>query len=149
MNWHCELDGIHRKFHLNDGASYEWSRSSKYLERIINPGGDDEEKHERVAKARLMRQFKFDYELLVDENKIDREVALATGFISMITHWGLGHKTYTRGPTMIPKELRAVPLLHSQGIPRRPLLEAGEEEYPVEVENRVYLVVERPDGTCK
>jgi hypothetical protein len=120
------------------------------LERIINPGGDDEEKRERVAKARLMRQFKFDYELLVDENKIDREVALATGFISMITHWGLGHKTYTNGPTMIPKVLRGGPLLHSQGIPRRPLLlEVGEEECPVEVENRVYLVVERPDGTCK
>ncbi|AOW05109.1 hypothetical protein B0I72DRAFT_137329 [Yarrowia lipolytica] len=96
------LTGIYRKFYLADGAAYEWSRSSGFLERIVNPGGGDEEIRQRVAKARLMRQFRFDYELVVDESGIDADVAIVTGFITMLCSWGLGNSTATRGPTYIP-----------------------------------------------
>lgn len=96
------LTGIYRKFYLADGAAYEWSRTSGFLERIVNPGGGDEEIRQRVAKARLMRQFRFDYELVVDENAIDADVAIVTGFITMLCSWGLGNSTTTRGPTYIP-----------------------------------------------
>lgn len=96
------LTGIYRKFYLADGAAYEWSRTSGFLERIVNPGGGDEEVRQRVAKARLMRQFRFDYELVVDENAIDADVAIVTGFITMLCSWGMGNSTSTRGPTYIP-----------------------------------------------
>lgn len=91
--------GKRRQFFLNDGAPYEWSRASKYLERVINPGGGDEEIRERVAQVRLMRQLKFDFELLVDESQIDLEAALATGYIAMNTLWGIGEKVETQLPT--------------------------------------------------
>lgn len=97
------LTGIFRKFYLADGAAYEWSRTSGFLERIVNPGGGDEEVRQRVAKARLMRQFRFDYEIVVDESAVDADVAIVTGFITMLCSWGLGNSTSTRGPTYIPK----------------------------------------------
>lgn len=91
-----------RSFYLTDGSKYGWTRGTKYLERISNPGGGDQESHERVAKVKLMRQFKFDFEMILDNTKIDPEVALATGFISMLTQWGLGDITETTGPTFVP-----------------------------------------------
>lgn len=106
--------GLSRTFHMNDGAPYEWSRASKYLERVINPGGGSEEIRQRVAQVRLMRQLKFDFELLVDESEIDLEVALTTGFIAMNTLWGIGEQVETTGPT------RLVPFLPE------PFYESGE-----------------------
>lgn len=91
--------GKRRQFYLNDGAPYEWSRASKYLERVINPGGGDEEIRERVAQVRLMRQLRFDFELLIDESQIDLEVALTTGYIAMNTLWGIGEQVETQSPT--------------------------------------------------
>lgn len=93
-----------RTFYLDDGSKYAWTRGTKYLERFINPGGADEETRERVAKVKLMRQWKFDYEMIIDESKIDTESALATGFICMMTFWGVGDITETVGPTQIPEE---------------------------------------------
>lgn len=94
----------YRSFYLNDGAKYSWTRGSKFLEKVINPNGGVEEKRERVARVKLMRQFKFDFEMLVDVEKIDPEVALATGFVSMLTQWGIGESTDTVGPTFIAKK---------------------------------------------
>ena len=59
------------------------------MEKVINPNGGLEEKRFRVAKVKLMRQFKLDFEVLVDNKNIDPEIALATAFISMFTQWGL------------------------------------------------------------
>ncbi|ODV97989.1 hypothetical protein PACTADRAFT_481 [Pachysolen tannophilus NRRL Y-2460] len=100
--------GRTRSFYLNDGAKYSWTRGSKFLEKIINPKGGDEEIHERLAKVKLMRQWKFDFEMVLDEAKIDREVALSTAFISMLTQWGFGDITETRGPTYIPKKTATI-----------------------------------------
>lgn len=97
------LSGRLRTFYLNDGYKYVWTRGSKFLERVTNPGGNEEETRERIAKVRLMRQRKFDYELVVDENKVDLEVAIVTGFLCMMTFWGMGDITETVGPTYIPE----------------------------------------------
>jgi hypothetical protein len=90
-----------RSFYLTDGVKYNWSHSSKFLEKILNPNGGSEEVRQRVAKVKLMRQFKFDFELLVDVEKVDLEVALVTAFVSMLTQWGVGEYTNTVGPTYI------------------------------------------------
>jgi hypothetical protein len=142
---HRDLTGLTRKFYLHDGE-YEWSRPTKYLERINNPGGSHEEIRERVARARLMRQFRFDYELLVDENKIDSEIALATAFISMITQWGLGHRTDTTGPTHAISSQFDKPILQQTLIPKH--LHVTDKSGPI-VENRIFLVMERFNGTRK
>ncbi|KAK7683955.1 hypothetical protein QCA50_012931 [Cerrena zonata] len=79
-----------------------------FLEKVINPNGGTEEIRERVAKVKLMRQFKFDFEVLVDEAKIDREIVLATAFVSMLTQWGTGEITDTVGPTYIAPKSEVV-----------------------------------------
>ena len=48
--------------------------------KVINPNGGLEEKRFRVAKVKLMRQFKLDFEVLVDNKNIDPEIALATAY---------------------------------------------------------------------
>lgn len=75
-----------RRFYLDDGAPYEWSRENQYLEKIINPGGGREETRVRIALAKLLRQGRFEWELIVDEN-FDTEIALTTALISMLTAW--------------------------------------------------------------
>ncbi|KAI3405797.2 hypothetical protein KGF56_001404 [Candida oxycetoniae] len=103
------LKGRHRSFYLNDGAKYSWSSSNKYLERIINPNGGLEEQRVRIAKVKLMRQFKLDFEVLVDETKIDADLVLATAFISIFTQWGFGNFTDTVGATYVPKASEETP----------------------------------------
>lgn len=97
------LNGNFQSFQLNDGK-YSWTRGSKFLEKVINPNGSSEEQRIRVAKVKLMRQFKLDFEMLIDETMIDREIALATGFVSILTQWGTGEITDTIGPTYIPPQ---------------------------------------------
>ncbi|EMG49725.1 hypothetical protein SBY92_004401 [Candida maltosa Xu316] len=105
--WDWGLNGRYRSFYLNDGCKYSWSSSSKFLEKVINPNGGDEENRIRVGKVKLMRQFKFDYEVLVDQGNIDPEIVLATAFIGMFTQWGTGSFTDTIGPTFIPKRVNS------------------------------------------
>lgn len=83
------LNGRYRSFYTTDGAKYSWVRGSKFLERVSNPNGGVEEFRQRIAKVKLMRQFKFDFEVLIDEELVDKEVVLSTAFVSMITQWGL------------------------------------------------------------
>ncbi|ESX00998.1 hypothetical protein KL918_002640 [Ogataea parapolymorpha] len=104
INSESGLSGRLRTFYLNDGHKYGWTRNSKFLEKFTNPGGNDEEVRERVAKVRLMRQRKFDYELTLDDTKVDPEVAMATAFVAMMTFWGLGDITETVGPTLLVKK---------------------------------------------
>ena len=69
------INGRYRSFYLNDGCKYSWTSSStKCLEKVINPNGGLEEKRFRVAKVKLMRQFKLDFEVLVDNKNIDPEL---------------------------------------------------------------------------
>lgn len=92
-------------FYLADGARYDWTRGSQFLEKVINPGGGVEETRLRVARVRLMRQFRIDYELLVDETKVSVETALATSFVSILTQWGVGADTSTVGPSYVAPRL--------------------------------------------
>lgn len=107
IGWSLGSNGATRQFHLNDGAAYEWRQGSRFLERIINPGGGDEEIHQRVAKARQLRTMRFDFEILVDETMIDRDVAIATAYISIMTQWGIGSYVDTRGPTVVKTKTEA------------------------------------------
>lgn len=92
-----------RVFYLNDGPRYQWNRDTLYLERTINPGGKHEEVRERIGRARLLRRFRFDWEVLLDTTKIDQEVGIVTAFLSMISEWNLGLYTDTVGPTVTSK----------------------------------------------
>lgn len=131
------LSGRLRTFYLNDGHKYVWTRGTKCLEKVTNPGGNEEEIRERIAKVRLMRQRKFDYELVIDEKKADLEVAIVSGFLCMMTFWGLGDITETVGPTYIP----------SQDDPKEEVAEpAAVEEAkaePVVVEKLIERIIEK------
>lgn len=78
---------LHRHFYDQSGKLYEWSRRSNFLERVINPGGGYEEVRERVAFVRSLRPYWFDWELLVDTQKVGVLDALSTAFIMMNTQW--------------------------------------------------------------
>lgn len=97
--------GAYKSFYLPDGAKYSWTTGLRCLEKVQSPHCGTEEVRVRVAKAKLMRQFRLDYEVLIDENLIGKEIALATSFISMLTQWGVGNAVAGVGPTYIgPKE---------------------------------------------
>lgn len=133
------LSGRLRTFYLNDGYKYVWTRGSKFLERVTNPGGNEEETRERIAKVRLMRQRKFDYELVLDENKVDLEVAIVTGFLCMMTFWGMGDITETVGPTYIPEpQAPEVPAVKPEA---EPVVAAKPE--PVIVEKVIERIIEK------
>ena len=93
------LGGCFQSFYVDDGVRYSWSRSSKFLEKVLNPNQGTEEVRTQISKVRLMRQFKLDFEILVDETAIDREVVFSTAFVSILTQWGYGEITNTVGPT--------------------------------------------------
>lgn len=97
----CGLGGLYQNFFIDDGVKYSWSRTSKFLERVLNPGTGVEEVRSRIAKVRLMRQFKLDFEILIDEQTVEREVVFATAFVSILTQWGFGDITDTVGPTAL------------------------------------------------
>ncbi|KAK9472233.1 uncharacterized protein V1510DRAFT_417690 [Dipodascopsis tothii] len=78
----------YRMFFTTDGAPYQWSTNTRHLEKVINMGGKEEETRRIVGKAKLLRRDKFDYEILLDESQVDREIALLTAFASMKTQWG-------------------------------------------------------------
>lgn len=99
------MNGRFRSFYLNDGCKYSWSSTTRFLEKVINPNGGVEENRIRVAKVKLMRQFKLDFEVLVDQENVDPEIVLATAFIGMFTQWGVGNFTDTIGPTYIPQKI--------------------------------------------
>lgn len=95
------FSGFNKSFYTSDGIKYSWNHATKFLEKVINPKGGSEEQRERIAKVKLMRQFRFDFELLVDDAKMDPEIALASAFVSMMTQWGVGEYTKTIGPTFV------------------------------------------------
>lgn len=101
------FSGAYKSFYLPDGAKYSWTTGLRFLEKIQSPYCGVEEVRVRVAKAKLMRQFRLDFEILVDESLIDREVALASSFISMLTQWGVGNAIAGVGPTFIAPEFEA------------------------------------------
>jgi hypothetical protein len=104
--WSFGSAGLTRQFHLNDGAAYEWRQGSRFLERVVNPGSGEEEIRQRVAKAWQLRTMRFDFEILVDETMIDRDIVLVTAYIAMMTQWGIGSYVDTRGPTLLTRALR-------------------------------------------
>ena len=96
------INGRYRSFYLNDGCKYSWTSSStKCLEKVINPNGGLEEKRFRVAKVKLMRQFKLDFEVLVDNKILIRKLRWQLLLLACLLN-GVGSFTDTVGPTYIP-----------------------------------------------
>lgn len=84
------------RFYLNDGAMYQWDANTRYLERVINPGGGVEEKRQRLGHASLLRRFSFDWEIQIDP-RVDPEVALTTVLIPLLTEWPNSILDHTAG----------------------------------------------------
>lgn len=104
-----------------------------------------------------MRQFRFDYELLIDETKIDHEVVLATAFINLITDWSKGNKTRIMRPSLFPKDSSQSGPLKSrpQNISPRELVDQT-AIIPFtslttlhQISDRGYLDVEEDDGVLE
>lgn len=102
------FSGIGQVFYLNDGFKYFWTSGSKVLERTVNDNSSEEQRF-RVARVKLMKQFSFDYEILVDEFQVKREVAFASAFVSALTQWGTGTRTNMTGPTPLTLEITSSP----------------------------------------
>ncbi|KAK9456723.1 hypothetical protein V1511DRAFT_456354 [Dipodascopsis uninucleata] len=74
-------------FYTDDGAPYHWARRSRRLERVVNYGGKELELRHVVAQAKPLRRKGLDYELIVDENRMDPLMAICTAYISIKTQW--------------------------------------------------------------
>lgn len=95
--------GMCKSFFMPDGAKYSWTTGLRFLEKVLSPYCGEEEVRVRIAHAKLMRQFRLDFEVLVDADMLDPEVALTTAFISMLTQWGCGNAVAGVGPTYIER----------------------------------------------
>ncbi|KAF6008157.1 hypothetical protein HII13_003941 [Brettanomyces bruxellensis] len=98
LGWHVishRVDALdaYRMFTLADGATYQWTTKGKYLERVKNVG----EKESEVVPAAASG-----FDLIVDDTKIPREMALASALCSFIDHWNtnidVGGIYYARQP---------------------------------------------------
>lgn len=139
-----------RVFYLNDGPRYQWNKDTLYLEKTINPGGKHEEVRDRIGRARLLRQFRFDWEVLLDTTKIDQEVGIVTAFLSMITEWNLGFYAGTAGPTAVT----AVANTQKQVVESESQLSrATQSQVPVDhpdtTENHFFVVLRNPDNGAR
>lgn len=105
LGWHVISDRVdaldaYRMFTLADGATYQWTTKGKYLERVKNVGEKESEVRERIGQVVPAAASGFD--LIVDDTKIPREMALASALCSFIDHWNtnidVGGIYYARQP---------------------------------------------------
>ncbi|CDK28177.1 unnamed protein product [Kuraishia capsulata CBS 1993] len=90
LGWHVighRVDAIdsYRIFTLADGATYQWTTSGKFLEKVTNLGEKESEIRERIGQ--VIPAAGAGFTLKVDETKIPREIALSSALISYIDHW--------------------------------------------------------------
>ncbi|VEU20413.1 DEKNAAC101334 [Brettanomyces naardenensis] len=90
LGWHVishRVDALdaYRMFTLADGATYQWTTKGKFLEKVRNVGEKESEVRERIGQVISAGGTGFD--LIVDESKIPREMALASAMCSYIDHW--------------------------------------------------------------
>ncbi|GMG20336.1 unnamed protein product [Ambrosiozyma monospora] len=89
LGWHIishKVDALdaYRMFTLSDGNTYQWTTEGKFLERVKNLGEKESEVRERIAQVVPGGNG---FNLIVDDSKIPRELALATALISFIDQW--------------------------------------------------------------
>ncbi|KAK9463285.1 uncharacterized protein V1516DRAFT_667350 [Lipomyces oligophaga] len=89
-------------FYTTDGAPYQWSESSRRLDRVVNWRGKENESRETLSQAKPMHRGQNYFEFLIDYTKIDPVVALATGFISMKTIWENRNCPPAQNKTILP-----------------------------------------------
>lgn len=114
-------------FYTNNGR-YIWTSGSKVLEKIHTPA-----KRSRIGTVTLMRRFQFDFEMLIDETQIEREIALATGFLSMLSVWGVGNKTALGpSPSSSPSSSMAIGPMASGPSPQKLTLIIQSSDYELQ-----------------
>ncbi|KAK7202460.1 hypothetical protein BZA70DRAFT_285840 [Myxozyma melibiosi] len=89
-------------FYAADGAPYHWAATTRRLERVVNWRGKSDEIREVVGKAKPLRRGQINYELLIDQSKIDPVVAISTAFVSMKTQWSLSDCPIAQTRTRLP-----------------------------------------------
>jgi hypothetical protein len=105
LGWHVinhKVDalGAYRMFSLADGNTYQWTTEGTFLEKVKNVGEKESEVRERIA--RVVPAGGVGFNLIVDESKILRELALCTALCSWVDQWNtnlaLGGIYYARQP---------------------------------------------------
>ena len=105
LGWHpishkVDALGSYRMFTLADGNTYQWTTEGKFLEKVKNVGEKESEVRERVARVAPAGSVGFN--LIVDDTKIPREIALCSALISWVDQWNtnlsLGGIYYARQP---------------------------------------------------
>ncbi|KAK9479024.1 hypothetical protein V1514DRAFT_44240 [Lipomyces japonicus] len=78
--------GHYRMFILPDGNTYQWTGSTRHLERVFDKGGTmNTEIRERIACARRIGTRI--WELKFDEQRICGEIVVATALVSILDQW--------------------------------------------------------------
>mgnify|MGYP004705821097 FL=1 len=90
LGWHTinhKVDALdsYRMFQLSDGNIFQWTTEGKFLERVKNVGEKESEVRERVGRVVPVGNFGFN--LIVDETKIPREIALCSALCSWVDQW--------------------------------------------------------------
>lgn len=105
LGWHpishkVDALGSYRMFTLADGNTYQWTTEGKFLEKVKNLGEKESEVRERIA--RVVPAGSVGFNLIVDDTKIPREIALSSALISWVDQWNtnlsLGGIYYARQP---------------------------------------------------
>lgn len=90
LEWHTlshkvEALDSYRLFTLADGNTYQLTNQGKFLEKVKNLGEKESEVRERIAKVVIASNSGFN--LIVDESKIPREIALCTALCFWVDQW--------------------------------------------------------------
>lgn len=105
LGWHPithKVDALdaYKMFTLADGNTYQWTTEGKFLEKVKNLGEKESEVRERIG--RVVPAGNVGFNLIVDETKIPREIALCTALCSWVDQWNtnlaFGGIYYARQP---------------------------------------------------
>lgn len=91
LGWHVVdhvVDALddYRTFQLADGETYQWTFKGHYLEKVRNIGQKEAEVRERVAHV-IVHPNRKGFDLILDESKVIREMAIATALICYVEAW--------------------------------------------------------------
>lgn len=91
LGWHVinhKVDALddYRVFQLSDGNTYQWTYKGHFLERVHNYGQMEAELRERVGYVNVLPERR-GFDLYVNEDIVQREMAIATAMICYIEAW--------------------------------------------------------------
>lgn len=119
------------RYHKQDSARYRWTRTSLVLDCVTAMEDPCKECKQRVAitrklsapstkkeklqKKKAIKTNKYvDYEIAYDTTLIDRELLIATAFVSIMTQWRKAKKS--KSPTTISKKSKIMKIKRDTGM---------------------------------